>query len=47
MSAYIHPTAVVDEGAQLGENTKVWHFCHVEFWGFYEYGFEKKMFSEL
>ncbi|MDD6143694.1 MAG: acyltransferase [bacterium] len=30
MSAYIHPTAVVDEGAQLGENTKVWHFCHVE-----------------
>jgi len=30
MSAYIHPTAVVDEGAQLGEGTKVWHFSHVE-----------------
>ncbi len=27
--AFVHPTAVVDEGAQLGENTKVWHFCHV------------------
>jgi len=27
--AYIHSTAVVDEGAQLGEATKVWHFCHV------------------
>jgi UDP-2-acetamido-3-amino-2,3-dideoxy-glucuronate N-acetyltransferase len=26
---FIHPTAVVDEGSQLGEGTKVWHFCHV------------------
>lgn len=26
---FIHPTAVVDEGAQIGEGTKVWHFCHV------------------
>ena len=24
MSAYIHPTAVVDEGAKIGEGTKVW-----------------------
>ena len=30
MSAYIHPTAVVDEGAEIGEGTKVWHFCHIE-----------------
>ena len=30
MSSYIHPTAVVDEGAQIGEGTKVWHFSHVE-----------------
>jgi UDP-2-acetamido-3-amino-2,3-dideoxy-glucuronate N-acetyltransferase len=29
MSAWIHPSAIVDEGAQLGEGTKVWHFCHV------------------
>lgn len=27
--AWIHPTAIVDEGAQLGPGTKVWHFCHV------------------
>jgi len=27
--AFVHPTAVVDAGARLGENTKVWHFCHV------------------
>ena len=26
---FIHPTAVVDEGAELGPRTKVWHFCHV------------------
>ena len=30
MSAYVHPTSIVDEGAELGEGTKVWHFCHVE-----------------
>ena len=27
--AYIHPTAVVDEGATLGAGVKVWHFCHI------------------
>lgn len=26
---YIHPTAVVDAGAELGAGVKVWHFCHV------------------
>lgn len=26
---FVHETAVVDEGAQIGENTKIWHFCHV------------------
>jgi len=25
----IHPTAVVDAGAQLGPGTRVWHFAHV------------------
>jgi UDP-2-acetamido-3-amino-2,3-dideoxy-glucuronate N-acetyltransferase len=27
--AYVHPTAVVDEGAVLGAGVKVWHFAHV------------------
>ena len=27
---YIHPSAVVDDGAQIGNFTSVWHFCHVE-----------------
>ena len=26
---YIHPSAVVDEGVSLGEDTRVWHFVHV------------------
>jgi UDP-2-acetamido-3-amino-2,3-dideoxy-glucuronate N-acetyltransferase len=26
---YVHPTAVVDAGAQIGSGTKVWHFCHI------------------
>ncbi len=28
-SVFIHPTAVVDEGAQIGTGTKVWHFSHL------------------
>lgn len=26
---YIHPSAVVDDGAEIGHGTKVWHFVHV------------------
>jgi UDP-2-acetamido-3-amino-2,3-dideoxy-glucuronate N-acetyltransferase len=26
---YIHPTAIVDAGATIGEGTKIWHFTHV------------------
>lgn len=29
MAANIHPTAIVDEGAQLGEGTRVWHWVHI------------------
>jgi UDP-2-acetamido-3-amino-2,3-dideoxy-glucuronate N-acetyltransferase len=25
----IHPSAIVDDGAQLGDGTRVWHFAHV------------------
>jgi UDP-2-acetamido-3-amino-2,3-dideoxy-glucuronate N-acetyltransferase len=24
-----HPTAVIDEGCQIGEGTRIWHFSHV------------------
>lgn len=26
---YVHPTAVVDEGAIIGKGSKIWHFCHI------------------
>jgi UDP-2-acetamido-3-amino-2,3-dideoxy-glucuronate N-acetyltransferase len=26
---FIHESAYVDDGAQIGADTKVWHFCHV------------------
>lgn len=26
---FVHPTSVVDDGAVIGEGSKVWHFCHV------------------
>lgn len=29
MSFYQHETAIVDEGAQIGSDSRVWHFVHV------------------
>lgn len=29
MSFYQHASAIVDEGAQIGEGSRVWHFVHV------------------
>jgi UDP-2-acetamido-3-amino-2,3-dideoxy-glucuronate N-acetyltransferase len=26
---FAHPTAVIDEGADVGEGTKIWHFSHI------------------
>lgn len=26
---FAHPTAVIDDGAEIGAGTKIWHFCHV------------------
>ncbi|MCS6797347.1 MAG: acetyltransferase [Myxococcota bacterium] len=28
-ATFVHPTAVVDPGAQVGAGTRIWHFCHV------------------
>jgi acetyltransferase-like isoleucine patch superfamily enzyme len=28
-NVFIHPLAVVDEGAKIGKGTKIWHFAHV------------------
>ncbi|MBM3146024.1 MAG: N-acetyltransferase [Chloroflexi bacterium] len=26
---FVHPSSYVDEGAEIGRGTKIWHFCHV------------------
>lgn len=28
--AYIHPSSYIDEDVEIGEGTKVWHFCHIQ-----------------
>jgi UDP-2-acetamido-3-amino-2,3-dideoxy-glucuronate N-acetyltransferase len=25
----MHPSSIIDAGANIGNNTKIWHFCHV------------------
>lgn len=29
MSCFIHPSAIVDQGAQVGDGTRIWHWVHV------------------
>ncbi len=29
MDYYVHPSAIVDEGVQIGAGAKIWHFCHL------------------
>jgi UDP-2-acetamido-3-amino-2,3-dideoxy-glucuronate N-acetyltransferase len=29
MKYFAHQSAIIDDGATIGENTKIWHFCHV------------------
>ena len=30
MSFYKHESAFIDENVEIGEGTKVWHFCHIQ-----------------
>jgi len=27
---YVHESSYVDDGCEIGEGTKVWHFCHIQ-----------------
>jgi len=29
MNVSIHPTAIVDEGAEIGEGSRIWHWVHI------------------
>jgi UDP-2-acetamido-3-amino-2,3-dideoxy-glucuronate N-acetyltransferase len=26
---FAHETAIIDDGAKIGDGTKIWHFCHI------------------
>ena len=26
---FVHESAIVDDGAKIGKDTKIWHFCHI------------------
>ncbi|MEZ5667340.1 MAG: acyltransferase [Alphaproteobacteria bacterium] len=28
-SRFVHETACIDDGAEIGDGTRIWHFCHV------------------
>ena len=27
---FVHPTSIVDDNVEIGDNTKIWHFCHIQ-----------------
>ncbi len=27
---FIHPSSFIDEDVEIGEGTKIWHFCHIQ-----------------
>lgn len=27
---YMHPSSIVDDDVEIGEGTKIWHFCHIQ-----------------
>ena len=29
MDCFIHPTAIIDKGAEIGKNSRIWHFSHI------------------
>lgn len=29
LNYFVHPSSCVDPGAEIGEGSKIWHFCHV------------------
>lgn len=27
---FVHPTSIVDDDVEIGDGTKIWHFCHIQ-----------------
>ena len=30
MSYFVHESSYIDENVSIGDNTKIWHFCHIQ-----------------
>ena len=30
MNFFLHETSIADDGAKIGENTKIWHYSHIQ-----------------
>jgi UDP-2-acetamido-3-amino-2,3-dideoxy-glucuronate N-acetyltransferase len=30
MSFFVHESSYIDNNVEIGENTKIWHFCHIQ-----------------
>ncbi len=30
MNYFVHESSYVDDGVKIGEDTKIWHFCHIQ-----------------
>lgn len=30
MDYFVHETSIIDDNVEIGERTKIWHFCHVQ-----------------
>lgn len=29
-SFFVHPTSIIDDNVEIGTDTKIWHFCHIQ-----------------
>jgi len=29
VTSYFHPSAIIDDNVNIGDGTKIWHFCHI------------------
>lgn len=30
MSYFVHESTYIDDDTEIGEETKIWHFCHIQ-----------------
>ena len=27
---FVHPSSFIDDGVEIGKDTRIWHFCHIQ-----------------